>query len=76
MTTQGRIVLDPEILLGKPIVAGTRISVEFVIGLLADNWGEADILLNYPQLAREDIVACLAYARDLLGNEKIFPSAA
>ena len=76
MTTPARIALDPEILLGKPIVAGTRISVEFVIGLLADNWSEADILANYSQLAHEDIVACLAFARNLLGSEKIFPSAA
>ena len=76
MTTPARIALDPEILLGKPIVAGTRISVEFVIGLLAENWSEADILANYSQLAHEDIVACLAYARDLLGSEKFFPSAA
>jgi uncharacterized protein (DUF433 family) len=73
---QPRITLDPDVLTGKPVVRGTRISVEFVIGLLADGWSEADILANYPGLAHGDIAACLAYARDLLRSEKVFPSAA
>jgi uncharacterized protein (DUF433 family) len=76
MTDEARIILDPAVLAGKPIVRGTRLSVEFVIGLMADGWTEADILRNYPALAREDIVACLAYARDALRSEKTFPSAA
>ena len=71
-----RITLDPDILAGKPVIAGTRLSVEFIIGLLADGWVEADILRNYPGLAREDIAACLAYARDLLASERVYPSAA
>ena len=71
-----RITLDPAILAGKPVVRGTRLSVEFVIGLMADGWTEADILANFPGLAREDITACLAYARDILQSEKVFPSAA
>jgi uncharacterized protein (DUF433 family) len=74
--TQERIVLDPAILAGKPVVRGTRLSVEFVIGLLADGWGEADIVANYPGLSHEDVLACLAYARDRLKDERIFPSAA
>jgi hypothetical protein len=57
-------------------VRGTRLSVEFVIGLLADGWSEGEILANYPGLTRDDILACLAYARDALGSEKLFPSAA
>lgn len=76
MSDQPRITLDPAILAGKPIVRGTRISVEHVIGLLADGWSEADILANYPTLAGEDIAACLAYARDLLRSEHVYPSAA
>ncbi len=76
MTGHLRIELDPEILVGKPVIKGTRLSVEFVIGLLADGWAEADILRNYPGLVREDIAACLAYARDVLRSEKVFPSAA
>ena len=70
-----RIVLDPAILAGKPVVRGTRLSVEFVIGLMADGWSEADILANYPGLTRDDIAACLAYARDVLNSERVFPAA-
>ena len=76
MTTNERITLDPAILAGKPVVRGTRLSVEFIIGLMADSWAEADILTNYPGLTHEDIAACLAYARDLLQSERVHPSAA
>jgi len=62
MNWRDRIVIDPEILVGKPVVKGTRLAVEFVIDLLAQGWTEAEILRNYPGLAREDILACLAYA--------------
>jgi uncharacterized protein (DUF433 family) len=63
-----RIVLDPAILAGKPVIKGTRLSVEFIIGLMADGWTEAEILRNYPGIAAEDIAACLAYARDMLNR--------
>ena len=76
MTDYSRIVLDLQVLTGKPVIRGTRLSVDFIIGLLADGWVEADILRNYPGLAREDISACLAYARDMLRAEKVYPSAA
>jgi len=76
MTEQNRITLAPEILAGKPVIRGTRLSVEFVIGLMADGWGEADILENYPGIEHDDILACLAYARDTLSSERTFPSAA
>ena len=66
MTEAARIVLDPAVLSGKPVIRGTRLSVDFVIGLMADGWTETDILHNYPGLTRDDIAACLAYARDLL----------
>jgi uncharacterized protein (DUF433 family) len=69
------IVLDTAVLDGKPVIRGTRLSVEFIIGLMADGWSEADILTNYPGLSREDIAACLSYARDLLNSEKVFPAA-
>jgi uncharacterized protein (DUF433 family) len=75
-TKHPRIALDPNVLVGKPVIRGTRLSVEFIIGLMADGWNEADILANYPGLAHEDIIACLAYARDTLSSEKVFPSAA
>ena len=76
MTDHPRIVLEPAILTGKPVIRGTRLSVEFIIGLMADGWAETDILGNYPGLAHEDIAACLAYARDVLRSEKVYPSAA
>jgi uncharacterized protein (DUF433 family) len=76
MSDQSRIVLDPAVLAGKPVIRGTRLSVDFIIGLMADGWVDADILRNYPGIAREDIAACLAYARDALRAEKVYPSAA
>jgi uncharacterized protein (DUF433 family) len=76
MSDPARIVLDPQVLAGKPVVRGTRFSVEFVAGLLADGWSEGEILENFPALERQDIRACLAYARDRLASEKICPTAA
>ena len=76
MTEHPRISLAPDVLLGKPVIRGTRLSVEFVIGLMADGWSETDILGNYPGISHDDIIACLAYARDALSSEKVFPSAA
>ena len=76
MGEASRIVLDPSVLSGKPVVRGTRLSVDFIIGLMAEGWGEAEILRNYPGLTREDLAACLAYARDILSGEKVYPSAA
>jgi uncharacterized protein (DUF433 family) len=61
---------------GKPVIRGTRLSVECVIGLMADGWKEADIMTNYPGITHDDVMACLAYARDTLSSEKVFPSAA
>ena len=75
-TEHPRIALDPQVLVGKPVIRGTRMSVEFVIGLMAEGWTEADIRENYPGISHEDIIACLAYARDTLSAEKVFPSAA
>jgi uncharacterized protein (DUF433 family) len=77
MTSEhSRITLDPSVLAGKPVIRGTRLSVEFVIGLMADGWLEADIMKNYPGITHDDVIACLAYARDTLSSEKVFPSAA
>jgi uncharacterized protein (DUF433 family) len=76
MTDLSRIVLDSAVLAGKPVVRGTRLSVDFVIGLLADGWSESEILRDYPGLSHEDITACLAYARETLRSEKVYPSVA
>jgi uncharacterized protein (DUF433 family) len=71
-----RITLDPKVLTGKPVISGTRLSVEFIIGLMAEGWTEADILANYPGITHDDLIACLSYARDAISSEKVFPSAA
>ena len=71
-----RIVLDPAVLAGKPLIRGTRLSVEFIIGLMADGWSETDILAAYPGIEAQDIHACLAYARDVVSAERVDPTAA
>jgi uncharacterized protein (DUF433 family) len=71
-----RIALDPAVLLGKPVIRGTRISVEHVMGLLAEGWSEAELLANHPKLTQADIKACLAYARDVIASVRVFSSAA
>ena len=73
MTWEGRIAADPTILVGKPVIKGTRLSVEFVVGLLAQGWTEAEVLRNYPDITREDILACLAYAQERLQDEWVYP---
>jgi uncharacterized protein (DUF433 family) len=75
MADASRIVLDATVLAGKPIIRGTRLAVDFIIGLMADGWDDEEILRNYPGLTREDISACLAYARDVLRSERIYPAA-
>jgi uncharacterized protein (DUF433 family) len=73
MSWQERIVIDPNILVGKPVVKGTRLAVEFILDLLAQGWSEEDILRNYPGLTRVDIQACLSYASAVLRAEKVYP---
>lgn len=68
-----RIVIDPEILVGKPVAKGTRLAVEFIIELLAGGWSHEDILRNYPGLTTEDILACLSYASTVLHSKKVYP---
>jgi len=59
-----RIVIDPNVRFGKPVVRGTRITVGDVLGYLAGGMAEADILADFPQLRHDDILACLAFAAD------------
>jgi len=73
MNWQERIVIDPGILVGKPVVKGTRLAVEFIVDLLAQGWTEAQVLQNYPGLTREDIQACLSYASAVLRTERVYP---
>ena len=71
MSWQERIEQRPEVLGGKPVVKGTRLSVELVVGLLGDGWTQEEILRNYPRLTVEDILACLQYASAMLQAEKV-----
>jgi uncharacterized protein (DUF433 family) len=72
MNWRDRITLDPKILVGKPIIKGTRISVEFVVDLLGRGWTTEQILREYDHLSRQDIQACLAYAGEMLKSERIY----
>lgn len=63
-----RITANPQILGGKPIVRGTRISVEFILDLLASDVSEDEILADYPHLTKADIQACLRYAARAFKN--------
>lgn len=64
-----RIVVDPDILVGKPTVKGTRISVELILDRLSDGWTMEDILSSYPTLTREDVLAALSFAAELFKEE-------
>ena len=63
---------DPEILLGKPVVKGTRLSVEFILGLFAEGWTEQQVLENYPTLTTESIKAVFAFAADCMREESLY----
>ena len=71
MTWQEHISIDPAVLVGKPVIKGTRLAVEFIIDLLAQGWTESEILRNYPGVTREDIQSCLSYASNVLHGEKV-----
>jgi uncharacterized protein (DUF433 family) len=76
MNWQERIEINPKILVGKPVIKGTRMSVEFVIGLLGQGWTEEQVLKEYDHLDRADILACLTYASEVLSSERIYPVSA
>jgi uncharacterized protein (DUF433 family) len=73
MDWRERIAIDPNVLVGKPVIKGTRLAVEFVIDLLAQGWTEQEVLGNYPGISEADIHACLAYASAALRDEKVYP---
>lgn len=73
MEWRTRIETKPEVLAGKPVVSGTRIPVELVIELLAQDWSTEEILDQYPALSSEDIRACLHYASETLHSERVYP---
>ncbi len=70
MTTD-RIEIDPNVMMGKPVIRGTRIKVELILRKLAEGASEDDLLDAYPRLAREDIRAAIAYAAETIAHEEI-----
>lgn len=70
MTITDRIEINPKVMLGKPVIRGTRITVELILRKLSEGAREADLLDAYPRLTREDIKAAIGYAADTLAHEE------
>ena len=73
MNWQNRITIEQNVLVGKPVIKGTRLAVEFIIDLLAQGWSNDEIIYNYPGISLEDIQACLSYASASLKSERVYP---
>jgi uncharacterized protein (DUF433 family) len=71
MTLTDRIEIDPDVMLGKPVIRGTRIAVELILRKLSEGASDADLLDAYPRLTREDIHAAMRYAADTLAHEEV-----
>lgn len=71
MTLTDRIEIDRDVMLGKPVIRGTRIPVELILRKLSEGASEAELLAAYPRLAREDIQAAMRYAADALSHEEV-----
>jgi len=65
-TLLNRIIIDPKILVGKPIIKGTRLAVEHILDLLGEGMATEEIMQEYTQLKKEDILACILFAREML----------
>ena len=76
MLYKDRIVVDPEILVGKPVVRGTRVPVELVLKRLAEEVDLLKLFEAYPRLTPEDVRACLEYAQALVEGEEVYPTPA
>ena len=70
---EDRIIVDKKIMLGKPVIKGTRITVEHILKLLKQGLTVGEILKDYPHLKRMDIVAAIEYAEDAVSKEKVYP---
>lgn len=68
-----RITCDPAVMVGKPVIRGTRIPVAMILEMLAQGISEAEILQDYPKLRTEDLRAALAYAAQVTSQESILP---
>jgi uncharacterized protein (DUF433 family) len=71
MTFTDRIDVDPEVMLGKPVIRGTRIPVELILRKLSEGASDADLMDAYPRLTREDIHAAMRYAADTIAHEEV-----
>ena len=71
MNWQDRILIDAQVLTGKPVIKGTRIAVELVIDLLGRGWTPQQVMQQYDHITPEDIQACLAYAGEVLKSERV-----
>jgi uncharacterized protein (DUF433 family) len=71
-----RIIVDPKIMVGKPVIKGTRIPVEIVLERLAQDLDLKTLFEDYPRLTEADVKACLAYAEALVEGEDIYPQPA
>lgn len=68
-----RIVIDPNIMVGKPVIKGTRLSVQFILELMSDGLTIEEIIEEYQGLKREDVMACLFYASESIGHTSVVP---
>lgn len=68
-----RIAVNPKVMVGKPVIRGTRIPVELIVKMLSQGIAEDEILKEYPRLKADDIKAALAYASVVLSNEEVYP---
>lgn len=73
MTVTDRVEINPQVMLGKPVIRGTRIPVELILRKLSEEATEADLLDAYPRLSREHVQACIRYAADTLAHEEVRP---
>ena len=71
MTLTDRIDINPNVMLGKPVIRGTRIPVELILRKLSEGASEVDMLAAYPHLTREDIQAAMRFAADTLAHEEV-----
>jgi len=69
----GRIDINPQVMLGKPVIRGTRITVEIILEQISAGSSTEEILAEYPRLTREDVLAAVAYAREILSTDEIIP---
>ncbi len=67
-----RIELNPKVMVGKPVIKGTRLTIDFLLELLAHGWTHEKVLKNYPQLKNEDISAALEYSAEVLKRELVY----